>query len=289
MAIYDILTAHKDQRDGGEVCSFNGYLEDYLGMIEEDETKELETKVLRYLYDLDENLRICTDLHLDINRGAIANQIIRYKDAFKMPEGEICIPYIVYGKDDDSQRASILLFGDKNDYIFAKAYYYVISEPDNMYEGTRNEIISMVYHEDLENIFKETMERFFEKKEKAGMVQRYVDRHLFKNYDEMIELAKEEGNQLQQKAREELPALGDNAQEAIYQYIMKWFLLKKFCYVQFMMDKRKLQDEFEGNVKKQRHGAKDHSDAIGFISYREMWMIAKGISENTDTVKAADE
>ena len=38
-------------------------------MIEEDETKELETKVLRYLYDLDENLRICTDLHLDINRG----------------------------------------------------------------------------------------------------------------------------------------------------------------------------------------------------------------------------
>ena len=289
MAIYDILTAHKDQRDGGEVCSFNGYLEDYLGMIEEDETKELETKVLRYLYDLDENLRICTDLHLDINREAIANQIIRYKDAFKMPEGEICIPYIVYGKDDDSQRASILLFGDKNDYIFAKAYYYVISEPDNMYEGTRNEIISMVYHEDLENIFKETMERFFEKKEKAGMVHRDVDRHLFKNYDEMIELAKEEGNQLQQKAREELPALGDNALEAIYQYIMKWFLLKKFCYVQFMMDKRKLQDEFEGNVKKQRHGAKDHSDAIGFISYREMWMIAKGISENTNTVKAADE
>ena len=99
------------------------------------------------------------------------------------------------------------------------------------------------------------------------MVQRYVDRHLFKNYDEMIELAKEEGNQLQQKARAELPALGDNAQEAIYQYIMKWFLLKKFCYVQFMMDKRKLQDEFEGNVKKQRHGAKDHSDAIGFISF----------------------
>ena len=57
---------------------------------------------------------------------------------------------------------------------------------------------------------------------------------------------------------------------------MKWFLLKKFSYVQFMMDKRKLQDVFEGNVKKQRHGAKDRSDAISFISYREMWQIAKG-------------
>ena len=39
--------------------------------------------------------------------------------------------------------------------------------------------------------------------------------------------------------------------------------------VQYMMDKRKLQEEYEGNVKKQRHGAKDRSDAISFISYRE--------------------
>lgn len=38
MAIYDILAAHRDQRDGGDICSFNGYLEDYLGIIEEDET-----------------------------------------------------------------------------------------------------------------------------------------------------------------------------------------------------------------------------------------------------------
>ena len=33
MAIYDILTTHKDQRDGGDICSFNGYLEDYLGTV----------------------------------------------------------------------------------------------------------------------------------------------------------------------------------------------------------------------------------------------------------------
>lgn len=286
MAIYDILTAHKDQRDGGDVCTFNGYLEDYLGIIEEDENKEKETSVLRYLYTLDENLRICTDLHLDINRDAIANQIIRYKDAFKMPKGQITIPYIIYGKDDDTQRASILLFGNKDDYIFAKAYYYVISEPDNMYEGTRNEIISMVYQEDYDDLFKETMERYFVKKEKAGLIQRFVDRRLFKNYDEMIDLAKNYGEQLQVQAKEELAALGDDAQPVIYQYIMKWFLLKKFCYVQFMMDKRKLQEVFEGNVKKQRHGAKERSDAIGFISYREMWMIAKGLTNDvTETTE----
>ena len=279
MAIYDILSSQKDQRDGGSACTFNGYLEDYLGMIEEDETKEKETEVFRYLHSLDENLHICTDLHLDINRNAIANQIIRYKDAFKMPEGQICIPYIIYGKDEGSQRASIVLFGEKEDYIFAKAYYYVISEPDNMYEGTRNEIISMVVCDETKDVFNEAMERYFVKKEKAGLIQRFADRHLFKDYDEMIELARVRGEKLQEEAKEELPKLRDDAQPAIYSYIMQWFLLKKFCYVQFMMDKRKLQEVFEGNVKKQRHGAKDHSDAIAFISYREMWQIAKGYAD----------
>ena len=65
----------------------------------------------------------------------------------------------------------------------------------------------------------------------------------------MIELAKERGERLQEEAREELPKLQEDAQPAIYSYIMRWFLLKKFCYVQYMMDKRKLQEEYEGNVK----------------------------------------
>ena len=151
---------------------------------------------------MDENLHICTDLHLDINRNAIANQIIRYKDAFKMPEGQICIPYIIYGKDEDSQRASIVLFGEKEDYIFAKAYYYVISEPDNMYEGTRNEIISMVVCDETKDVFNEAMERYFVKKEKAGLIQRFADRRLFKDYDEMIELARVRGEKLQEEAKE---------------------------------------------------------------------------------------
>ena len=215
MAIYDILTTHKDQRDGGDICSFNGYLEDYLGMIEEDETKTREAEAFRFLHGLDENLRICTDLHLNINRDAIANQIIRYKDAFKMPDGEICVPYIVYGKDDGGQRASIILFGGREDYVFAKAYYYVISEPDNMYEGTRNEIVSMVCGEDVDDVFRDAMERYFGRKEKAGIVQRFADRRLFKNYDEMIELAKERGERLQEEAREELLKLQEDEVESV--------------------------------------------------------------------------
>lgn len=279
MAIYDILTTHKDQRDGGDICSFNGYLEDYLGMIEEDETKTREAEAFRFLHGLDENLRICTDLHLNINRDAIANQIIRYKDAFKMPDGEICVPYIVYGKDDGGQRASIILFGGREDYVFAKAYYYVISEPDNMYEGREMRSCPWCAGKTWTTCSVTRWNAISDVRKKAGIVQRFADRRLFKNYDEMIELAKERGERLQEEAREELPKLQEDAQPAIYSYIMRWFLLKKFCYVQYMMDKRKLQEEYEGNVKKQRHGAKDRSDAISFISYREMWQIAKSQPE----------
>lgn len=287
MAIYDILMKQRDQREGGEACTFNGYLEDYLGVIEEEETKEQERKVFQKLHELDENLRICVDLHLDINRDAIANQIIRYKDAFKLPPGEICVPYIVYGKEEGEQRASIIVFGGRKEYVYAKAYYYIISEPDNMYEGTRNEIVSVVCGAEADGVWQEAAERYFVRREKAGVVQRFCDRRLFNNYDEMIDLAKTLGDELQAEAKEELQKLDDAAQSRIYAYIAKWFLLKKFCYVQFMMDKRKLQEEFGGNVKKQRHGAKDRSDAIGFISYREMWQIVKGypdaVNEKADS------
>ena len=35
-----------------------------------------------------------------------------------------------------------MALGDKEEYVKAKALYYVMSEPENEYEGTRNEIIA---------------------------------------------------------------------------------------------------------------------------------------------------
>lgn len=275
MAIYDILNGVKDIRESGEgICTFNGFLEDYLSIIEADEGKEEAREVLETLFEEDHNLKVAVDLHLNINKEAIANQIIRYKDSFKLPHGTICCPYVVYGKFDDYQKAVILTLGDKEEYVIAKALYYVMSEPENEYEGTRNEIIAMSVNKDTIERMMENVIAFFMQNQKAGIVQRRLDSKVFENYDEMYEMAKEMGS-WQQEHLQKLLEESKNREKTINEIIAKWFLLKKFSYVQYMMDKNNLNRVHEGNVKKQRQVAKEKCDAIGFVSYSELWKMVK--------------
>ena len=90
MAIYDILYEVKDKReeDSG-ISDFNGFLEDYLSIIETNEEMKETKEVLQALFEEDNDLRIVCNLRLNINKDAIANQIIRYKDAFKLPKETI--------------------------------------------------------------------------------------------------------------------------------------------------------------------------------------------------------
>ena len=106
MAIYDILCEVKDVREADTgICEFNGFLEDYLSIIETAEGKEDDYTILSQLFEKDHNLKICANLRLNINKDAIANQIIRYKDSFKLPKGTIKCPYVVYGSFDEHQKA----------------------------------------------------------------------------------------------------------------------------------------------------------------------------------------
>lgn len=270
MAIYDILCGVSDTRETPEgICAFNGYLEDYLSMIEHEEGNEAYA-MLNAMFDEDQNLKICVGLRLNINRDAIANQIIRYKDAFKLPRGTIVCPYIVYGNSDDTQKAMIICVGGKEEYIVAKALYYVMSEPENEYEGTRNEIIAVSSNPQDYEILLNSMQSFFHKMRKAGIVQRELDMKMFGSYEEMYERAKEIGDELQIHLDGIMDA-ADDREACINDIIAKWFLLKKFSYVQYMMDKTTLNVVHDGNVKKQRQMAKEKCDAIGFISYSDLW------------------
>lgn len=275
MAIYDILCGVKDirEQDGG-ICRFNGYLEDYLSILEDQEDKSAEYEILQRLFEEDQNLHVCVNLHLNINKDAIANQIIRYKDSFKLPKGSICCPYIVYGKADDAQKAMIITMGDSKAYILAKALYYVISEPENEYEGTRNEIIAVSACEHNINVVLDVFDAFFHRLRKAGIVQRDLDAKMFTSYAEMYELAKQMGL-TQQEQIETMLEETDDKEQCINGIIALWFLLKKFSYVQYMMDKSTLHAEHEGNVKKQRQVAKEKCDAISFRSYSEMWSMVR--------------
>ena len=76
MAIYDILCEVKDVREADTgICEFNGFLEDYLSIIETAEGKEDDYTILSQLFEKDHNLKICANLRLNINKDAIANQI----------------------------------------------------------------------------------------------------------------------------------------------------------------------------------------------------------------------
>lgn len=275
MAIYDILNGIRDVREvESGICEFNGYLEDYLSKIETVEGKEEIYAILTKLFEQDPNLKICVDLRLNINKDAIANQIIRYKDSFKLPKGQIKCPYLIYGVFDDAQRAMILTCGGKEEYVLAKALYYVISEPENEYEGTRNEIIALSVKEDSIDVLLETATMFFVRNSKAGIIQRRLDANIFTNYEEMYELAQAIA-QYQVDYLKDILAKREDKEECINDIIATWFLLKKFSYVQYMMDKSNLNKIHEGNVKKQRQVAKEKCDAIGFVSYSELWMLVK--------------
>ncbi len=268
MAIYDVLCTISHEKETAQ-CHFNGYLEDYLTLLEQQEGNQTIREILEQISKLDESLKICVGLQLSINQKAIANQIIRYKDAFKLHADAIVCPYIIYGYKNERQYAMILCEGGREQYIYAKAFYYVISEPDNQFEGSRNEMIALCVNRENMELSVECASRFFEKGEKAGFVQRMLDRKLFSNYQEMYDLAKEMGETLQAEAADRLAS--GNKEKMIYELIAKWFLLKKFCYVQYMMDKHVLHHVHEDNLKKQRQAAKELCDRIKFISFSQMW------------------
>lgn len=274
MAIYDILCEVKDTREvENGICRFNGYLEDYLSILEPvDEVHEVLSKLL----EVSDTLKICVDLGLNVNKDAIANQIIRYKDSFKLPSGTIRCPYVIYGAFDTCQKAVILTWGEDEAYVFAKALYYVMSEPENEYEGTRNEIIALSIQANTCDTMMRTLDAFFIQNRKAGIVQRELDTKVFNNYEAMYQLAQHIA-QCQSDQLHEMISKASNREACINTIIANWFLMKKFSYVQYMMDKNNLNRMHAGNVKKQRQSAKEKCDAINFISYSELWKMAKSM------------
>ena len=75
MAIYQILEEIKDVRKEGELCDFNGYLEDYLEVIDSSEDQPMKD-ILHALFEENHDLKICVNLRADINRQVISNHSV---------------------------------------------------------------------------------------------------------------------------------------------------------------------------------------------------------------------
>ncbi len=263
-----MLDAKLDQRKNGDDCAFNGYLEDYLDM-EGTGLDPVLREAFSAILEKEPETRLIVDLKGSLSTTAISNQIIRYKDVFKLAGKPIRYPYILYRTKDEEERALLVLPYSEYGYIYAKGLYYCMTEMGSEYIEQKNEIVSLC-SANADQIV-DTYNQLFEIK--AGALQRGIDRAAYQSYEVLKQQCIAAANELSSSLSERLAASSDK-QKVIYETVIDWFLLKKVLYVQYMMNKSILRMAHDGNVKRQRNQAKLHADDIKFISYSDMWRIA---------------
>ncbi len=276
MALLQILGELKDIRKEGTDCDFNGYLEDYLDTLDDDSTIKYS---LQAIHEKNSDMKICVNYRFAINKDVISNQIIRYKDSFKLQGKPIVCPYIIYGRDNDTERGLILLEDTDKAYLCAKGVYYCLTEPMSPFVDAKNEIVSMVAtsSDEVLRIF----DRLFTYK--AGALQRELDRKIYPDYAQL----KADALELAAKLRDNAETMINESQDpedCIRGLVTTWFLLKKVVYVQYMVNKEFLEKIHESNIKKQRNQAKQNADEIPFMSYSDCWR-----SLRTEEVETSEE
>lgn len=259
MGIYELLSSKEDALKGGNSCLFNGYLKDYIQTLDDGVVKKLLDSVLAIRNDL----KIIVGLNAYISKESISNAVIRYKDIFKLENKAVVVPYLIYGKDGEMERA--VLLSDEH-YIYAKGMYYALTEVGAALESGRNDCIAMVLTEgeDFLNVFKNLFSS------RPGKIQRELDKTYCPTYEEGFAQAKQLSDQIVANTALAIEN-GQSKEEVTNQAVSHWFILKKFAYAQYMMDKRFLNDIHAGNVKAQRNMAKQNADAIRFVSISQLW------------------
>lgn len=254
MSIYALLSSKMDPRRNGNACSFNGFLQDYLSI-----TDEKNSKALNRFLKINEDFYVICNYHLPVCENSISNSIIRYKDISKLQDEAIVIPYIIYERKEDGN--AYIIFDD--DYVYAVASYFALTEHEE-FKPLRNNILALSLN-DIDAVVDENNQKL-----KFSIFQRKLDSKHFKNYDEVYNNCLKQA-QLIEKQIEELPKDHKNKDEFVRSCIRRWYLLKKCLYVKYMVDKNVLKQKHDNNIKAQRSKAKENADAIRFMSISSIW------------------
>lgn len=269
MSVVDILGEIKDARKDDGVCTFNGYVEDYLNTLADDAPLK---SLLERIFELDENARICTDFVFNINEKAISNQIIRYKDSIKLPKNYMTIPVILYSKGITDFAYLLNQATGADDYLYAKGRYYILTEQYGLFESYRNDVLCDILYD--EDHIVDTVEALLAGQKRIGALQRELDRKFVGDYDALKAKAFALAESEKSKITETFTTSHVNRAPMIHEAIEHWYLLKKCLYVQTMSNKTLLNDVNQGNLKLQRQCAKQVSDELSFIPLSEMWRIS---------------
>ena len=152
MAITAILSSKLDNRSNGDDCTFNGYLEDYLNM----ENTDLDPVLREAFAGIQANAvdtRICVGLRSVINNDAISNQIIRYKDVFKL-NGK---PLIYLDNGATTQKPLCVLDAMREEYLNVNAnvhrgVHYLSQQATDLHEAAREKVRQFINADKIEEI-----------------------------------------------------------------------------------------------------------------------------------------
>ena len=249
--------------------ALGGYDEPLRDYIKEENEDDGLNPFFCDLNAISDDLMICTDLPVKINRKSVSNQIIRYKDAFKLVDGAIRVPYVIYWKDSDSEKAVLL---SDSDYIEAKGMYYCLTDQGSPLGEYRNDMLCMCLRKDTSDDVLKSISDFHQGSKAAGAIQRQYDHRYLKNVDDMKEMCVSMAQKTWDDAIAVLPDLQEKG-SIINNAIGRVFLLKKAIYVQYMSSRELLNTRHEGNVKMQRQFAKAYCDEVPIVSMSSLWRL----------------
>lgn len=262
MGICSIL----EKKIPGRDCTFNAPVREYLATDRADD--EILCGALRTILETEADIWIICDLRISVSRTAVSNRIIYYRDIFKMKDGAITVPYLLYRHTEERDYALLITGNRTSDYLYARGYYYCMSEPGGEYYDCRNDIVEIApsSSEEIVTVWNRM------KTEKAGVIQRQLDRQKWPDYDTLFQEALATASALKLDAGETLHGLQQRDQQ-IRCYVSRWFLLKKVVYVQYMVNRQILTSVHGGDTRLQRNQAKQNADSVEFISFRNLWEI----------------
>ncbi|MCF0111333.1 MAG: hypothetical protein HUJ58_05505 [Erysipelotrichaceae bacterium] len=267
MALYDAFSAvlPEGAAEAKYDVDFDGTAKEYL----EQADSSLITELLNALEEAEVSVSVCTNFRMNITDN-VTNQIIRYRDAYKIPQPALVCPYILYWTQDGKGKAVIVSDCEDGGYLYAKGLYYCFTEPNGFFDKARNDVLALTIFGEETQALVSHIQNIQKGKYSVGAVQRQFDRKYVKDMENLKTLCVDTANRLIEHVKTVVCNMEDRG-PAIYDTVAKCFLLKKTMYVQFMMTKNLLDGRFGGDIRKQRQAAKQYTDEIPLMSYSDMW------------------
>ena len=264
MAIYDYLISY-GQFDS--LVSFNGRLKEYLNIYANDKNRELLEMMLKE----NENLYVYTNFGLKFNMALIANKQIGYKDAGKIDDHSLKVPYIIYWENENFQRALVI---NTNSYIEAKGMFFSLTEVDNYFENDKNDLVAVYLNQDNESEVIEVFKEMLVGKQSLVSIQKRLDNKYISDVDLMKEQCKKISQDVFNKAIETiLPLESSERKSYIDEAIARAFIIKKALYVRYMSNRHLLNERHFGKVSQQRAFAKSYISEIPIVPYFKLFFM----------------